>query len=38
MTYKNLTPWIDAAFEELGTARFEGEASNPRIEEYLTHT
>ena len=38
MTYKNLTPWIDTAFEELGTARFEGEASNPRIEEYLTHT
>jgi uncharacterized protein (TIGR02594 family) len=38
MAYNNLTPWIDAAFEELGTARFEGAASNPRIEEYLTYT
>ncbi len=38
MTYNNLTPWIDAAFKELGTARLEGSASNPRIEEYLTYT
>lgn len=38
MTYKNLTPWMDAAYEELGTARFKGAASNPKIEAYLSYT
>ena len=38
MSYQNLTPWVDKAFEELGVARFAGAASNPRIEEYLSHT
>lgn len=38
MSYENLTPWVDKAFEEIGVARLEGDASNPRIEEYLTHT
>ena len=39
MSYSNLTPWVDKAFAELGTARFAGvESSNPRIEEYLNHT
>jgi len=38
MEYANLTPWVDKAFEEMGVARFEGQASNSRIEKYLTYT